>query len=249
MTRQTSASVAQEEIAHFSASAGDWWQNSDTGSFQQLHRINPLRLAYIEKQIVQHMSPKNSKRILAGKTLLDVGCGGGLLTESLARWGAKVTGIDASSETIAVAQAHAQQEGLKIAYQVNSAEALAQTGEQFDCITALEIVEHVADVKSFLRALHLLLKPNGLLFMATINRTTKSYLLSIVMAEYVLRWVGVGTHDWDRFVRPSELVQGLEEQGLATTNLTGIVYNPLRRAFELRAHELDVNYLLTAKKA
>ena len=174
---------------------------------------------------------------------------GGLLTESLARWGAKVTGIDASSETIAVAQAHAQQEGLKIAYQVNSAEALAQTGEQFDCITALEIVEHVADVKSFLRALHLLLKPNGLLFMATINRTTKSYLLSIVMAEYVLRWVGVGTHDWDRFVRPSELVQGLEEQGLATTNLTGIVYNPLRRAFELRAHELDVNYLLTAKKA
>lgn len=242
------ASIAADEVARFSAQASDWWNME--GSFRSLHRLNPLRVDYVRDQIVAHCGRDATRRdALRGLKLLDVGCGGGLLAEPLARLGATVTGLDASAETIAVARAHAAESGLAIAYKASSVEELAEGKARFDVITALEIVEHVADRASFIAALAKLLKPDGLLLMATLNRTTRSFLLGVVAAEYVLGWVPRGTHDWNSFVRPSELARELEQEGLALRDLTGMAFNPLRGEFVLSKRDLRVNYLLAATKA
>lgn len=239
------ASIEGSEIAQFSANAADWWEPN--GKFRPLHRLNPIRVEYIRDQIcAQFDRTTASRHSLKDLALLDVGCGGGLLAEPLARLGAKVTAIDASEETIAVAKDHAKASRLSIHYVMTSVEELAKQKKTYDVITALEVAEHVADMESFLTGLKKLLKPNGLLVMSTLNRTPKSFLLGIVAAEYILKWVPRGTHEWKKFIRPSELVKRLEEKNLHTKDLTGLVFNPLTQVFELSKSDLAVNYLLTA---
>lgn len=244
MTKSTT--ISADEIARFSAQAEDWW-NPD-GAFRTLHQINPLRVEYVRDRVCEHFGREAQRRdSLHGLDILDTGCGGGLLSEPLARMGAKVTGLDASTETVAIARNHAEESGLIIDYRTGGVEELARGTERFDVITALEILEHVADVGAFVSALAALLKPDGVLVMSTLNRTKRSYILGVVMAEYVLGMVPAGTHDWDKFIRPSELVGLLEKRNLVTTDITGMPFNPFRREFELRKGRLGVNYLLTAK--
>jgi 2-polyprenyl-6-hydroxyphenyl methylase/3-demethylubiquinone-9 3-methyltransferase len=241
------ASIATEEIDRFSQQAEDWW--NPEGAFRPLHRLNPLRVEYVRDRACTHFGRSvGTRQSLKGLKILDVGCGGGLLAEPLARLGGEVTGIDASKETIAVARDHAKAMRLDIDYRVSSVEELAKKKIRYDLITALEVIEHVADVDSFLAALSRLLKPDGLLVMSTLNRTPKSFLLGIVAAEYVLGWIPRGTHEWKKFVRPSGLVKWLEENGLQAEDLTGLIFNPLRGAFELRKDDLDVNYMVTVTK-
>lgn len=241
------ASIARDEIDRFSSQAGDWW-NAE-GQFGPLHRLNPVRLGYIRTQVCRHFSrDEGAVRVLEGLDALDIGCGGGLLTEPLARLGGRVTGLDASEEAITVARAHAKQSGLKIDYQAQSVEQLARGKARYDLITALEVAEHVADLDSFLAATAQLLKPGGLLIVSTLNRTAKSFLLGIVAAEYILKWVPRGTHQWKKFIRPSELVQKLEASGARPVDLTGIVFDPLSGEFGLRAGDVGMNYFLTAER-
>ncbi|MDP9126681.1 MAG: bifunctional 2-polyprenyl-6-hydroxyphenol methylase/3-demethylubiquinol 3-O-methyltransferase UbiG [Pseudomonadota bacterium] len=247
MPRRQAASISNEEIAQFSRHAEDWWRAD--GPFRPLHKLNPVRLAYIRDQACGHFGRDPQARFsLENLQILDAGCGGGLLTEPLARLGGRVSGLDASQESIAVAAAHAEASGLSIQYEVGSLEDLAQDKKRYDLITALEIVEHVADLDSFLHALVRLLKPRGLLIMSTLNRTPKSFLLGIIAAEYILGWVPKGTHQWLKFLRPSELSGRLEKEGLQTSDVTGLVFNLLRGEFELR-DDLAVNYLLAARRA
>src|ERR1700733_14703632 len=227
------ASIAAEEIDRFSQHAEDWW-NPD-GAFRPLHRLNPVRLEYVRDRACAHFErmPK-SRQPLKGLKILDVGCGGGLLAEPLARLGDDVTGIDASETTITAARKHAKTMGLDIDYRIAGAEDLAAKKMRYDLITALEVIQHVADTDSFLAALARLLKPGGLLVMSTLNRTPKSFLLGIVAAEYVLGWIPRGTHEWTKVIRPSELVRQLSQNGLEAFGLTGLIFNPLRGEFELR---------------
>jgi len=245
MPRYQTASIEPEEIAQFSRHAEDWW--NPNGKFQPLHRLNPLRVEYVRDQICTHFKRSPSSRhALKDLKILDVGCGGGLLSEPMARMGGKVTGIDASTETAAIAKSHAKQFGLTIDYRIASVEDLVKQKIKYDVITALEVAEHVADMDSFFAALKKLLKPRGLLIMSTLNRTPKSFLLGIVAAEYILRWVPRGTHQWQKFIRPSELVKRLDDIGMGAMDLTGLTFNPLRQEFELRKDDLAVNYMLTA---
>ncbi len=237
-----SASVSEEEVARFSAMAEDWW--NPRGAFRFLHELGPVRITYVCDHVNQHLGVP-----LEGVRVLDVGCGGGLLAESMAQRGAVVVGIDASEKAISVATTHAAQSGLAIDYRVTSAEELAKTGAQFDVITAFEIVEHVANLKSFIGALSKLLKPGGLLLIATVNRTKRSFLLGVVMAEYVLGWVPPGTHDWDKFVRPSEMVNLWGAFGIESVDTTGLVYRPLSRSFQISKGKAAVNYFMTGKKS
>lgn len=240
MSFLNNASVSKSEVERFSALADSWWNLN--GVFRMLHRLNPLRIDYALGQIRAH-------GIAEGWTHLDIGCGGGLFAEEMAKHGAKVTGLDVSIEAIEVARKHAELSNLGIDYRVGSIEALVEAKERFDVITALEVVEHVADLKSFLTAAVKLLKPNGLLIIATMNRTKSSFLLGVLAAEYVLGWVPRGTHDWDKFVRPSELVRRLEGLGMVVEDATGVIYNPLKNAFEIKKNRLEINYLLTARKS
>jgi 2-polyprenyl-6-hydroxyphenyl methylase / 3-demethylubiquinone-9 3-methyltransferase len=185
-----------------------------------------------------------SGRPLDGLSLLDIGCGGGLLCEPMARLGASVTGIDAAARNIAVARLHAEGQALAVDYRQNTAELLAEQGAQYDIVLALEIVEHVADIDLFLRSCGRLVKPGGLLFLSTLNRTTKAWLLAIAGAEYVLGWLPRGTHDWKKFLKPSEVVRGLEAGGITTQEIVGVVYSPLSRSWSLSKNDLDVNYML-----
>lgn len=243
-----SPSIDPAEIAQFSRIAADWW--NPEGAMKPLHRLNPPRLEYIRDKVCAHTGRKPGPRdAFKGLSILDVGCGGGLLTEPMARLGAAVTGLDASAEAIKAAKAHAAQSGLKIDYKCDSAESLATQGRTYDVITALEILEHVADVGSLTRALASLLKPEGILILSTVNRTMKSYLSAVVAAEYVLKWLPEGTHDWGRFLKPSELAGHLEQAGLQADDVTGIVYNPLDDDFRLKAGKVDVNYMMTALHA
>jgi 2-polyprenyl-6-hydroxyphenyl methylase/3-demethylubiquinone-9 3-methyltransferase len=238
--------IDPEEIARFSALAAEWW--NPAGKFKPLHRLNPVRLAYIRDHLCGRFDrdPK-SLQSLEGLKILDIGCGGGLVAEPLCRMGADVTGIDASDKNIATASVHADEGGLSIDYRATTAEALAAAGVEFDAVIALEVVEHVARVPLFLSSCAALIKPDGALIMSTLNRTAKSFLMAIVGAEYVLRWLPRGTHQWEKFIRPSELTEGVEATGLSVANLTGATYNPLNDDWRL-SRDMAVNYMLYAEK-
>lgn len=246
MKPQEGASVAPEEIARFSAQADAWW--NPHGPFRALHELAPLRLAYIRDVLAAHGPKRRSSSPFEGLTLLDLGCGGGLMSEALAAQGANVTGLDAAPRAIEIARAHAAQSGLSIDYRVGTPESLAAEGAGFDVVLALEIVEHVRDLKSFMQAACKLVKPDGLLIIATMNRTHRSFLLGVVMAEYVLGWVESGTHDWDKFVKPGELESYARGQGVQPVDLTGMVYKPLKKAFVLEKGNVSVNYFMTGLK-
>jgi 2-polyprenyl-6-hydroxyphenyl methylase/3-demethylubiquinone-9 3-methyltransferase len=231
------AAFSSENGDLFSGFASEWWKPK--GAFKALHDLNPLRVAYIQRMVAAHFGAKGFKKL----TVADVGCGGGLLAEAMAERGAKVKGIDISEASVAAAQDHAKQVGLTIDYAKGTAQDLASAGEKFDLVLSFEVVEHVRDRKAYYHALASLLKPSGLLVMATVNRTVKSYLLGIVAAEYVLGWIPPGTHDWDDFVKPSELADGLSVEGLSVQNLMGVAFDPLRGRFAESPHRLDVNYM------
>jgi 2-polyprenyl-6-hydroxyphenyl methylase/3-demethylubiquinone-9 3-methyltransferase len=236
-------SVDPAEIAKFAAMAEAWWDPA--GKFRPLHRLNPVRLAYIRDQLAARFGREAlSGRPLAGLRLVDIGCGGGLLCEPLTRLGACVTGIDAAGQNIAVARSHAEQSGLVIDYRQETAEGLVAQGETFDAVIAMEIVEHVADVPGFAAAAAQLVAPGGILILSTLNRTAKSFALAILGAEYLLRWLPRGTHDWRRFLRPSELATALRPHGLTLAEAIGVVYSPLSDRWRLDARDLDVNYMM-----
>lgn len=241
-----SSTVDPAEIARFAALAEAWWDPA--GKFAPLHKLNPLRLGFLRDRLAVHfVRDAASLRPFEGLSLLDIGCGGGLVAEPAARLGFAVTGIDAGAEAIATAGAHAEQTGLVIDYRAVAAETLTVAGEQFDVVLALEIVEHVADLAAFLAAAAALLKPGGTFVAATLNRTAKSYLFAIVGAEYVLGWLPRGTHEWRKFVRPSELVAGLRRNRLRAAEIAGVSYNPVTARWALTA-DLDVNYMVLALK-
>ncbi len=243
MADRAHSTVDRGEIERFSRIAEEWWDPK--GKFAPLHRLNPVRLAYIRDRAAAHWRREPlTGAPLEGLSLLDIGCGGGLLCEPMTRLGAMVTGIDAAERNIATARLHAERQGLAIDYGEGTAEALAAEGRQFDIVLALEIVEHVADVDLFLRSLGRLAKPGGLVFLSTLNRTAKAWALAVAGAEYVLRWLPRGTHDWRKFLKPSEVVRGLRSGGIETQEVVGVVYSPLSRAWSLNASDLDVNYML-----
>lgn len=246
-TEAPTSSIDPEEVAQFSRIAEEWWDPK--GKFKPLHEINPLRISYIKSQCEDHFRSENQSLIpLGGLTLLDIGCGGGLICEPMARLGAEVTGIDASEKNIQTAALHADQSALTIAYQSCTAEHLVANGKQYDIVLALEIVEHVTDAQAFINACAALVKPGGLLVMSTINRTAKSLLMAKIGAEYVLRLLPRGTHDWRKFVRPDEMSRAMLASGLQIHDQRGIVLNPLLCQWKLTERDLDVNYLMTASK-
>jgi 2-polyprenyl-6-hydroxyphenyl methylase/3-demethylubiquinone-9 3-methyltransferase len=239
--------VDEDEVARFSRMSGQWWDAR--GPMAALHKFNPVRLAYIRDRAAEHFG-RDAKRLdsLAGLRILDVGCGGGILSEPLARLGATVVGADPSASNIAVAQHHAALAGLAIDYRATTAEALAEANERFDVVLAMEVVEHVADVGLFVELAGGMVKPGGLLFVATLNRTMKSFALAIVGAEYILRWLPRGTHQWDKFVTPNELDIAIAQAGLGITDETGVMYNLLADRWQLST-DMDVNYMVVAAKA
>jgi 2-polyprenyl-6-hydroxyphenyl methylase/3-demethylubiquinone-9 3-methyltransferase len=241
------ASVDPEEIEKFTALAEAWWDPD--GEFRPLHRLNPTRLRYIRDQAGRHFGlDAHTLRPFEGLRVLDIGCGGGLLAEPMARLGGAVTAIDASERNITIAARHARTSGLKIRYLATTAEALAEKGQIFDIVLNMEVIEHVADVESFLAAATTLLAPGGLSIVATLNRTPKSFLAAIVGAEYLLRWLPRGTHDWRRFLRPSELAAALRATGLEVVDLSGVVYNPVGDSWRLAPRDLEVNYMMAATR-
>ena len=243
MADRAHSTVDEGEIERFSRIAEEWWDPK--GKFAPLHRLNPVRLGYIRDRAAAHWQrdPLGGSP-LEGLSLLDIGCGGGLLCEPMTRLGAAVTGIDAADRNIATARLHAERQGLAIDYREATAEALTAEGRQFDIVLALEIVEHVADVDLFLKSCGRLAKPGGLVFLSTLNRTAKAWALAIAGAEYMLRWLPRGTHDWRKFLKPSEVVRGLRMGGVEAQEIVGVVYSPLSRAWSLNARDLDVNYML-----
>jgi 2-polyprenyl-6-hydroxyphenyl methylase/3-demethylubiquinone-9 3-methyltransferase len=238
--------VDPAEIAKFERMASEWWDPA--GKFAPLHRFNPVRIGYVRDVVAEHFGrdPK-SGRALTELRLLDVGCGGGLLCEPMARLGAGVVGIDPSPVNIEVARLHAEKAGLGIDYRATTAEALAGAGEGFDVVLAMEVVEHLADIDAFVFACTALTKPGGLLFVATINRTLKAFALAIVGAEYVMRWLPRGTHEYDKLVRPAELETAFRKAGLETAYRTGVRYNPLADRWS-RSSDMDVNYVVVGAK-
>jgi 2-polyprenyl-6-hydroxyphenyl methylase/3-demethylubiquinone-9 3-methyltransferase len=247
---QSAASIDPAEIARFSAMAAEWWDPQ--GKFRPLHKFNPVRLGFIRDRIAAHfrrdsVSASENSGPLAGLRLLDIGCGGGLVSEPMARLGADVVGADASERNIGIASQHAAEGGLTVDYRCTSAEALAAAGEQFDVVLALEVVEHVADLDAFLAACGRMVKPGGLLIAATLNRTPKSFALGIVAAEYILGWVPRGTHDWKKFLKPHELAAGLRRAGLSLSEVAGVSYSPLSDRWSI-GRDTDVNYMLVAAK-
>jgi 2-polyprenyl-6-hydroxyphenyl methylase/3-demethylubiquinone-9 3-methyltransferase len=235
------------EVAKFAAMAEEWWDPE--GKFRPLHRLNPVRLEFLRDRIADRFSRDiRADRPFAGLSVLDVGCGGGLLCEPMARLGAQVTGIDAGGETVAIARAHAEAMGLSIDYRPAAAGDLAAAGETFDVVLNMEVVEHVADRDAFLGDCAKLVRPGGLMVLATLNRTPKAYLLAILGAEYLLRWLPRGTHEWRRFVRPSEMAASLRRGGMTMSGITGVAYDPLQDRWRLAPHDLDVNYMAVAEK-
>ncbi|MCB2102171.1 MAG: bifunctional 2-polyprenyl-6-hydroxyphenol methylase/3-demethylubiquinol 3-O-methyltransferase UbiG [Rhodobacterales bacterium] len=243
-----SSTANPDEIARFTAIADAWWDPQ--GDFKPLHRLNPPRLAFIRDRAVAHFGLDGpAEAPLAGLSVLDIGCGGGLLSEPLARMGATVTGLDAGARNVAVAALHAEQSGVAVAYRHGVPEDLAAEGLSFDLVLNMEIVEHVADLGAFLAASASLVRPGGLMVLSTLNRTLKSLALAKIGAEYILRWLPRGMHDWRKFVKPSELAAGLGRAGLDITELTGVAYNPLADQWRLAPRDLDVNYMALATRA
>ena len=240
-------SIDPAEIEKFAALAEDWWDPE--GQFRPLHALNPSRLTFIRDRAAAHFGrDPRSLEPFAGLAVLDIGCGGGLVSEPLARLGASVTGIDASPDGVRAAAAHAAESGVAVDYREAAAETLLAEGRTYDLVVTLEVVEHVADLGGFLDAAGGLVRPGGALVAATLSRTLKSFVTAIVGAEYVLRWLPRGTHDWRRFVRPSELARLLRARGLAVEAMAGLVYNPLTDTWRLDPHALEVNYMVFATR-
>ena len=245
-TAQTT--VDPTEIAKFEAMAAEWWDPN--GKFKPLHMLNPCRLDYITSQIAAEFTRDlSSPHPFKGLRILDIGCGGGLLSEPMARLGADVVGADAAERNIPVAQVHAAQSGLKIDYRHTTAEALAEAGEQFDVVLNMEVVEHVADPLAYLTACQQLLKPSGLMVCSTINRNPKSYAMAIFGAEVVMRWLPRGTHEWNKFITPDELYDLIGNAGLTPVDRKGFVFNPISWSWSLSARDLSVNYVTASVKS
>jgi 2-polyprenyl-6-hydroxyphenyl methylase/3-demethylubiquinone-9 3-methyltransferase len=239
-------SVDPAEVAKFSAIAAEWWD--PTGKFAPLHKFNPVRLSFLKGEAAAHFGrDARSLRPFEGLTLLDIGCGGGLLSEPMARLGFAVTGADASERNIGTAKAHAAQSGLDIDYRVVTAEELAAEGRSYDVVLNMEVVEHVADVQAYLAACARLVRPGGITVVATMNKTLKSLTLAKIGAEYVLGWLPRGTHDWNRFIPPAELRAMLENSGLTSLKTQGVSFNLLAWDWFLSS-DVDVNYMITAKR-
>ncbi len=239
--------VDPAEVAKFEAMAAEWWDVN--GKFKPLHMMNPCRLDYITQQIAKQFDRDlTSPEPFKGLRLLDIGCGGGLLSEPMARLGAEVVGADAAEGNIPVAQIHAEQQGLDIDYRHTTAEALAEAGEQFDVVLNMEVVEHVADPQAYLTACQQLLKPGGLMLCSTINRNPKSYLVAIIGAEHIMRWLPKGTHEWNKFITPDELVELIKNAGLEPVDRTGFVFNPIAWSWSLSDRDLSVNYVTASVK-
>ena len=232
-------SVNKKEIEKFSKMATEWWDPE--GKFKPLHKFNPIRIQYIKENIINNFKLKNKIKPLSGVNILDIGCGGGLLSEPMSRLGANVTGIDASDKNIKIAKLHSKKNNLKINYLCSSPEKLKEK-KKFDVILNMEIVEHVEDINFFLKSCSQLLKKNGLMFVATINKTLKSYIFAIVGAEYVLRWLPIGTHDWDKFVKPEDLKKILLENNLSLNKLNGMKFNIIKDEWNI-SKDLSVNYI------
>lgn len=243
----TSQRVDAAEVARFDALARQWWD--EKGPMRPLHTINPVRLGFLKQRICEHFGrDERALDALKGLNILDIGCGGGILTEPLARMGANVTGVEPAPENIAVAGRHAAEQGLDITYINGLAEDLVAERRTFDVVLAMEVVEHVPDVPGFVSVAASLLRPGGMFGGSTLNRTLRSFALAIVGAEYVLRWLPVGTHRWDKFVTPEEFADALRGAGLIPQPLEGLVYNPLGDQWKL-SRDTAVNYFITATKA
>ena len=239
------STINKAEIQKFSNLASEWWDVN--GKFKPLHMFNPIRIEYILDEICKHFKKdKGKKNFLKDLSILDIGCGGGLISEPMARLGGSVTGIDASEKNIKVATIHSKQNNLKINYLSKSPEQLKDK-EKFDIILNLEIVEHVDDLNLYLESCSNLLKKNGLMFTATINRTITSYIKAIVGAEYILRWLPIGTHDWNKFIKPEELQQKLINKNFRTNNIRGLEYNPILNKWK-KSDNLSVNYIISSIK-
>ncbi|MCK5574793.1 MAG: bifunctional 2-polyprenyl-6-hydroxyphenol methylase/3-demethylubiquinol 3-O-methyltransferase UbiG [Sphingomonadales bacterium] len=246
MTRDTSktSTIDPGEVERFGAIAESWWDPN--GPFRPLHVLNPTRLTYIRDTLLNHFGrDATQKRPFEGLRILDIGCGGGLLSEPLARLGAEVIGADATERNIHVARHHAEKSGLDIDYRHTSAEALADDSEKFDAVINMEVIEHVADVSAYLTSCHALLKSDGVMLISTINRTTKAYMVAILGAEYVLGWLPKGTHTYEKFLKPSELNAALENANFKLIELKGLTYKPFRGAWYI-TDDLTINYMGTA---
>ena len=240
-----STTINKEEIQKFSKLADEWWDVK--GKFKPLHMFNPIRIEYITDNIKKHLKIQNNKNFfLEGLNILDIGCGGGLISEPMARLGANVTGIDASEKNINVARLHSKKSGLQINYLNKSPENLNEK-EKYDIILNLEIVEHVENVNLYIKSCYKLLKKNGIMFTATLNRSFISYLKAIIGAEYILRWLPIGTHDWNKFIKPEELEQLLNQEKFSTLNLKGLKFNPFSQKWK-KSNDLSVNYIICSLK-
>ena len=239
-------SVDPQEIEKFSAMAAEWW--NPNGKFGVLHKFNPVRIAYIQEELCARFGRDPFvDQPLEGLELLDIGCGGGLLSEPMARLGAKVTGVDPSEKNIKTAMVHAEENGLSITYRATSAEALAAEGAKFDAILNMEVVEHVKDPAHFMAITASMVKPGGVMFTATLNRTLKSFGLAIIGAEYVLGWLPKGTHQWEKFISPEELAEMLRQGGLSPFPAQGVTFNPFINKWK-RSRDIDVNYMVIAER-
>ena len=245
-TPNRQSSVVDSELKKFSDLAAEWWDPE--GKFKTLHQFNPVRLAYIREQACSHFRIDDKTLTpFEGLRLLDIGCGGGLLCEPMARLGADVVGADAAEKNVRTAQTHADEFDLAIDYRATTAEQLAADGEQFDIVLNMEVVEHVADVGEFISSCAAMVKPGGLMFVATLNRTAKAFGLAIIGAEYILGWLPKGTHQWEKFVTPAELTGTLHAADMKVKDRTGVIYNPLAGEWR-RSTDTDVNYMVTAER-
>ena len=242
-----SSTVDPAEVAKFEAMAAEWW--NPNGKFKPLHLMNPCRLDYITSQIASEFDRDLTAPLpFAGLRILDIGCGGGLLSEPMARLGAEVVGADPATRNIPVAQLHAEQSGLTIDYRLTTAEELVAAGEHFDVVLNMEVVEHVPDPQSYLTACQTLLKPGGLMICSTLNRNAKSFGMAIIGAEWVMRWLPKGTHDWKKFITPDELAGFIRQAGLDQVDRKGMVFNPVAWSWSLSSRDLSVNYVTASVK-
>jgi len=246
MSEQAQTTIDDEDVARFSAMADEWWD--PTGKFKPLHKFNPVRLEYIKEKVCENFGRDvKDPKAFKGLRLLDIGCGGGLLSEPMARLGADVVAADASETNIEIARIHAEQSGLDIDYRATTAEALEAAGEKFDIILNMEVVEHVSDVNLFMSSCARMVKSDGLMFVATINRTLKARALAIFMAENVLRWLPKGTHEYEKLVRPEEIEAPIAKEDMHIIDKTGVFYNVLQDRWN-KSKDMDVNYMVLARK-